>query len=94
MFVVVPCDRVSIPCYYPVSRWRRQADVELMAHVSEGYYRAYKVVVSMQQLTEIEEIMAYKEHPDRQSCIRQMWRDRLDGCQRSVEVCHHQGLIV
>ncbi len=75
-----------VQCRGLIQHWRQLGDVELMAHVGEGYYRAYKVVVAMQQLTEVEEIMSYKEHPERHSTIRQMWRDRLYGCQRSVGV--------
>lgn len=59
------------------------------------------VVVRVQMLSELEEIISYKDHadqPDRQETQRKTWRNRLahttvdelkvrlDGCQKDVEV--------
>jgi hypothetical protein len=46
---------------------------------SESYNRAYKVVVRIQQLSELEEIMEYKKSKDnleRQGMIRNTWKQR------------------
>jgi FKBP12-rapamycin complex-associated protein len=42
----------------------------------------------VQQLAELEEVIDYKEnedYPERQAIIRKIWRERLLGCQRSVD---------
>jgi len=57
--------------------------------VGESYNRAYKVVVKVQQLAEMEEVINYKQSTDneeRKAMIRSIWTKRLRGCQRNVEV--------
>jgi FKBP12-rapamycin complex-associated protein len=57
--------------------------------VGESYNRAYKVVVKVQQLSEMEEVINYKQSvdaEDRKAMIRTIWTKRLKGCQRNVEV--------
>jgi hypothetical protein len=56
--------------------------------VGESYNRAYKVVVKVQQLVEMEEVIEYKstDVEERKSMIRNIWTKRLRGCQRNVEV--------
>ena len=39
---------------------RHLLDTELFALVGESYNRAYRVVVQVQQLAELEEVIAYK----------------------------------
>nr|QXN57741.1 serine/threonine-protein kinase [Bemisia tabaci] len=64
---------------------RELLDTELTAMAGESYQRAYGAMVSVQMLAELEEVIQYKLIPERQSTIRRMWWDRLQGCQRSVE---------
>jgi FKBP12-rapamycin complex-associated protein len=48
-----------------------------------------RVVVRIQMLSELEEIIQYKQMydlPQRQAMMRQVWMKRLVGCQRNVEV--------
>jgi len=47
-----------------------------------------KVVVTLQQLSELEEIIEFKkcDNPVKQKMIRNTWKMRLRGCQRNVEV--------
>jgi len=56
--------------------------------VGESYNRAYKVLVKVQQLAEMEEVIEYKQTDaeDRKLMIRKIWTQRLKGCQRNVEV--------
>ncbi|KAL6080518.1 Serine/threonine-protein kinase tor1 [Balamuthia mandrillaris] len=65
---------------------RQLLDTELRALVGESYNRAYKVVVKTQQLSEMEEIIEYKQNPARQPVIRKLWTERLRGCQKNVDV--------
>ncbi|KAJ8330853.1 phosphatidylinositol kinase- protein kinase tor1 [Batrachochytrium dendrobatidis] len=68
---------------------RELLDTELTALIGESYSRAYNIVVRIQMLTELEEIIQYKqsfEHPEHQMFIRRIWTKRIYGCQNSVEV--------
>lgn len=70
-----------------ISRARDLLDAELTSLSSEGYGRAYDVVVRVQMLSELEEIISYKQHePDRQELQRRTWMKRLKACQPDVEV--------
>jgi phosphatidylinositol kinase/protein kinase (PI-3 family) len=67
---------------------RSLLDAELSALVSESYDRAYRAVVKVQQLTELEEVISYKQcssQVDRMR-IRRMWTRRLMGAQHDVDV--------
>lgn len=59
-----------------------------MNQVGESYNRAYKVMVKVQQLVEMEEVIEYKSTDvgERKAVIREIWTKRLRGCQRNVEV--------
>eukprot|EP00742_Colponemidia_sp_Colp-10_P007030 GILJ01007544.1.p1 GENE.GILJ01007544.1~~GILJ01007544.1.p1 ORF type:complete len:2402 (-),score=355.14 GILJ01007544.1:281-6541(-) len=75
-------------CQTYINRCRELLDTELTALVGESYNRAYRVVVQVQQLAELEEIIEYKQNDtgDKQARIRALWAERLRGCQRNVEV--------
>lgn len=51
----------------------------------ESYQRAYGAMVQVQMLAELEEVVQYKLVPERRPIIRQIWWERLSGCQRVVE---------
>lgn len=59
--------------------------------VSDSYVRAYDVVFRVQELSELEEAIAYREcggdrsGTDRKSALRRMWDQRLRSCQPRVE---------
>jgi FKBP12-rapamycin complex-associated protein len=59
--------------------------------VSDSYVRAYDVVFRVQELSELEEVIAYREcssdqsGTDRQLALRRMWDQRLRSCQPRVE---------
>ena len=69
---------------------------ELVSLVSESYDRSYGGVVRAQQLAELEEVVEYAQlqamaqhdprAKHRQDVVRQMWRDRIYGVSRDVEV--------
>ena len=71
-----------------IERTRESLDSELSALVSESYPRAYRVLVQVQQLGELEEVMEWKRCGDseRRGLIREMWSKRLHGCQEDVDV--------
>lgn len=67
---------------------RKLLSTDLSALLGESYNRAYRLAVQIQQLAELEEIISYKtcNLPERRNLILKMWRDRLVGCQRDVDV--------
>ncbi|CEM08834.1 unnamed protein product [Vitrella brassicaformis CCMP3155] len=71
-----------------ITKSREILDPELTALVGESYERAYGALVKVQQLTELEEIIAYKQtaSESRRQMMRKMWATRLQGCQPKVEV--------
>lgn len=71
-----------------IAQTRQLLDGELTALVGESYNRAYRVVVQAQQLSELEEVLMYKRttSPAAKQRIRDMWSQRLKGCQRDVDV--------
>ena len=64
---------------------RDMLDTEVTALSLESYQRAYPTMVCVQMLAELEEVIEYKLAPDRRPVIREMWWQRLQGCQRVVE---------
>ncbi|KAL8683312.1 MAG: hypothetical protein Q9186_000695 [Xanthomendoza sp. 1 TL-2023] len=75
--------------YGHIERAREGLDTELSAMLRESYDRAYRVIVRVQMLAELEEIITYKKcHKDdvKRAAMRQTWTTRLKGCQRNVEV--------
>lgn len=72
-----------------IEKARNGLDTELSALLGESYNRAYNVVVRVQMLAELEEIITYKQNagdPEKQEAMRQVWSQRLLGCQQNVEV--------
>lgn len=79
-----------------IDETRHALDAKLGALVGESYSRAYDSMVTLQQLSELEEIVTYKklrlqvakteEAARYKSHIVRMWHDRLSGCKRVVEV--------
>lgn len=51
----------------------------LIALLGESYSRAYETIVRVQQLTELEEIIAYKQfkNEEAKASMREMWNRRL-----------------
>ncbi|KAM6497086.1 phosphatidylinositol 3-kinase [Amanita muscaria] len=72
-----------------IARARDLLEPELSSFVGEGYGRSYNIMVRAQMLSELEEIIAFKQYadqPDRQATMRKTWMKRLQGCQPDVEV--------
>jgi FKBP12-rapamycin complex-associated protein len=70
-----------------VDKTRYHLSTELGALLGESYSRAYRLIVQLQQLSELEEVVQYRYAPySRREHILKTWRTRLDGCQRNVEV--------
>ena len=60
-----------------ISMARDVLDTELTALVGESYNRAYGAMVQVQLLSELEEVIEYKMHPERRDMIWRAWWDRL-----------------
>ncbi len=92
-----PCKRCKPLPAVNVERARELLGVELAALVGESYERAYGDMVRVQQLTELEEVIGFSNalalcNGDQTAAdlhrvqICEMWRGRLKGVQRNVEV--------
>ncbi|KAJ6516644.1 phosphatidylinositol 3-kinase [Mycena vitilis] len=72
-----------------ISKARELLHPELTAFGGAGYARSYNVMVRAQMLSELEEVISYKQYadqPERQQMMRNTWMKRLQGCQPDVEV--------
>ncbi|KAJ7189156.1 phosphatidylinositol 3-kinase [Mycena filopes] len=73
-----------------ISKARELLHPELTAFGGPGYARSYNVMVRAQMLSELEEVIQYKQYadqPERQQMMRNTWmKRRLQGCQPDVEV--------
>ena len=71
-----------------IDQARRQLDSEFTALVGESYHRAYRVMISVLQLAELEEIIQHKEHPYAMplSLLVRMWQHRIGQVQRDADV--------
>ncbi|KAF7350698.1 Serine/threonine-protein kinase TOR [Mycena sanguinolenta] len=72
-----------------ISKARELLHPELTAFGGPGYARSYGVIVRAQMLSELEEVIQYKQYadqPERQQMMRNTWMKRLQGCQPDVEV--------
>ncbi|KAI0832116.1 FAT-domain-containing protein [Trametes gibbosa] len=72
-----------------IAKARDLLDPELTSLVGESYGRSYNTMVRAQMLSELEEIVNYKQYadqPERRGAMRKTWMKRLQGCQPDVEV--------
>ena len=74
-----------------IDRCSESVDASLTALVGESYTRAYRSIVRLQQLSELAEVLSYQQAAvaggmEQCSAIRRMWLQRLDNCQRDVDV--------
>ncbi|TPX74745.1 adenosylmethionine---8-amino-7-oxononanoate transaminase [Chytriomyces confervae] len=72
-----------------IEKAREMVDSELLAVSGESYTRAYHSIVRVQCLVELDEVIKYKQiydFPERQKIMRDMWMERLKGCQRDADV--------
>lgn len=66
---------------------RIQLDDEIVAVINEGYLRSYRLIVKAQELSEMEEIILFKQsNQEEKSFILEKWKTRIQGMQRSPEV--------
>lgn len=66
---------------------RQALDTELTALFSESYQRAYTSLVQVQQLSELEEVISFKQGDSEQrTLLKRIWSQRLKGCQRDLDV--------
>ncbi|KAJ1765865.1 phosphatidylinositol kinase- protein kinase tor1 [Coemansia sp. RSA 1843] len=70
-----------------INEARNEMETDLVSHITESYSRGYSQVFRCQLLTELEEVIAYKNaHDDneRRGAIIGTWRQRLKGVQQDV----------
>ena len=74
--------------HHAIEKSRDLLDKKVTALAGESYNRAYKTVLTVQQLAELEEIIEYKQTRSmrRRTVFRGMWNDRLLGARRDVLV--------
>lgn len=70
-----------------IEKTRIQLSAELSALVGESYIRAYDNIILIQQLSEMEEIIQYKQinDPSNRERMKRMWYNRLKECTSNVE---------
>ncbi|KAL9656580.1 hypothetical protein ABK040_012162 [Willaertia magna] len=76
-----------------IDKTRKVLDSELAAVIGESYIRAYDLIVTTQQLAEMEEIIRYRTTDDNETreIIRKIWSERLKGCKKNAE--HWQNVL-
>ncbi|KAJ6619840.1 atypical/PIKK/FRAP protein kinase [Mycena sp. CBHHK59/15] len=70
---------------FHIAKTRDALHPELTSFVGDGYGRTYNIMVRAQLLSELEEIIAYKQYADQPERQKTM-RKTLEGCQPDVEV--------
>jgi serine/threonine-protein kinase mTOR len=75
-----------------IDKTRKLLDLELRALIGESYNRAYDLIVRIQQLSEMEEIIDYKENSEKRESIKEIWNNRLKGCQKNIE--HWENILL
>ncbi|KAH7926057.1 FAT-domain-containing protein [Leucogyrophana mollusca] len=71
-----------------IGKARDLLEPELTSCVGEGRGWPYNTMIRAQMLSELEEIMMFKQYadqPERQEAMRKTWMKRLQGCQPDVE---------
>jgi len=71
-----------------IDQARRQLDSEFTALVGESYHRAYRIMIGVLQLSELEEIILHKQQPAAMPLplLMRMWQHRIGLVQRDAEV--------
>eukprot|EP01130_Rhizamoeba_saxonica_P008636 TRINITY_DN3490_c2_g1_i1.p1 TRINITY_DN3490_c2_g1~~TRINITY_DN3490_c2_g1_i1.p1 ORF type:complete len:1462 (-),score=255.39 TRINITY_DN3490_c2_g1_i1:71-3847(-) len=64
---------------------RQHCITDLRSIIGESYTRAYKIMVQIQQLAELEEIIEGLKNPDSVPKILSVWNTRLHGIEKSVD---------
>ena len=67
---------------------RRLLDSEFTALVGESYHRAYRIMIEVLQLAELEEIIAHRQRPSDlpMPLLTRMWQERIEAAQRDADV--------
>ncbi|CAK5074309.1 unnamed protein product [Meloidogyne enterolobii] len=68
-----------------INKVRDIFDSELTAMATESYDRAYGAMVTLQELTELEEAVEYKMITNRDARIVMLWSRRLQGCRPNID---------
>lgn len=63
----------------------RRTSHDVIRITNHGIVLFFKAMVTVQMLSELEEIIQYKLIPERRESIKRTWWNRLQGCQRVVE---------
>ncbi|ESO02673.1 hypothetical protein HELRODRAFT_161965 [Helobdella robusta] len=68
-----------------ITQARNLLITELSTLVGESYNRAYGVMVNVQMLSELDEVISYKVVPEKREMIKEIWWNRIRGCQDILE---------
>ena len=78
---------------YLIEQTRDLLDPDLTSMASQSYERSYQAIIEAQVLSELEEILTYKQVPSKRDWLVETWWKRLQGCERSLEYWHRLLLV-
>ncbi|CAF0752879.1 unnamed protein product [Brachionus calyciflorus] len=76
-----------------IEQTRDFLDTDLTSMATQSYERSYQGIIEAQVLTELEEIIQYKNVPSKRDWLVDTWWKRLQGCERSLEYWHRLLLV-
>lgn len=76
-----------------IEQTRDLLDTDLTSMATQSYERSYQGIIEAQVLTELEEIITYKNLPGKRDWLVETWWKRLQGCERSLEYWHRLLLV-
>jgi FKBP12-rapamycin complex-associated protein len=76
-----------------IEQTRDLLDPDLTSMASQSYERSYQAIIEAQVLSELEEIITYKQVPTKRDWLVETWWKRLQGCERSLEYWHRLLLV-
>ena len=76
-----------------IEKTRSFLDSNLASMATKSYERSYQYIVEAQILTELEEILEYKNTPSKSDSLIDIWWTRLQGCERSLQHWHRLLLV-
>ncbi|EPX72448.1 phosphatidylinositol kinase Tor1 [Schizosaccharomyces octosporus yFS286] len=84
--------RQNEKAYLHIERHRDILVNDLSSIIRGSYNRAYGIMVKSQMLSELEEIIEYKNNESfegNSDSLKKTWKKRLQGCQKNVDVWHN-----
>jgi phosphatidylinositol kinase/protein kinase (PI-3 family) len=76
-----------------IEQTRDLLDPDLTSMASQSYERSYQAIIEAEVLSELEEIITYRQVPTKRDWLIETWWKRLQGCERSLEYWHRLLLV-